>query len=475
MGRSLWHKGNNLQLKPMKSWGHAAFFVFVFIGEVYCSFQNYLLFHTIAELATIIVSFSIAVIVLNTHHIFENSFFLFLGVSYGFAGIFDFIHTLAYQGLGVIPNVTLNLAPQMWIIARYIDSIALLAASLFFARRIRPWLLLSLYSVVSLLLLLSVFLWGVFPDCFIEGVGLTPFKITSEYVICFVLLLSIIILIKNKNYFYSRVYYLLMGMYVTTICTELSFTFYSQMYGLSNMVGHLFKMVSYYLLYLAIVDTSLKEPYNLLFYKLKMVNKKLNKRNEQIHESNRLLQLEINERKQIETQLRHISFHDALTGLYNRAFFQDKMDKLSFSYSIPISIVVVDIDGLKIFNDTFGHEVGDKLIQMTANLLRQNVRDSDIVARVGGDEFVIIMPKTQLSVVKGITKCIEKAAADHNKQNQIPLIFLSIGCATSNSETVPELEEIFRQADSQMYKNKEQKRSAVRAEIANFIEQKKSW
>jgi len=251
---------------------------------------HYLLFHTVVELFTICVALSVVMIVVNSRRYVKNSFFTFLGISYGFAAIFDFVHTLAYSGMQIFPEYGSNLGPQTWLIARYLEGGAMVAAFLFIKRPVRTDWLVGIYSLLSLLLLLSVFQWRIFPAAFIDGQGLTPFKIWSEYILVAAMLLSVYLLRKNRNEFHPDVLRLLMWTYVLTIGTELCFTIYVGMYGLSNLVGHLFKALAYYCLYLAVIRNSLSEPYKTLFF--------------EIDQTNQALSQEISERKKVEMELR---------------------------------------------------------------------------------------------------------------------------------------------------------------------------
>jgi len=254
------------------------------------SLYHYLLFHTAIELYTICVAFSIVMIVVNSQRYVKNSFFTFLGISYGFAAIFDFVHTMAYSGMQIFPEYGTNLAPQMWLIARYLEAGAMVAAFLFIKRPVRTDWLIGLYAVLSLLLLLAVFQWRVFPAAFIDGQGLTPFKVWSEYILVAAMLVSVYLLRQNRNEFHPDVLRLLMWTYLLTIGTELCFTIYVDMYGLSNLVGHLFKGLAYYCLYRAVVQNSLSEPYKTLFF--------------EVDQTNQALSQEISERKKVENVLR---------------------------------------------------------------------------------------------------------------------------------------------------------------------------
>jgi PAS domain S-box-containing protein len=125
------------------------------------------------------------------------------------------------------------------------------------------------------LLLGSIFYWRIFPDCFIEGKGLTSFKIISEYIISLILLGSIIFLISKQKEFDRQVFIWVIWSIITTIISELAFTFYISVYGLSNLIGHVFKIISFYLIYKALIETGLTKPYDLLWRNLKLSEERL--------------------------------------------------------------------------------------------------------------------------------------------------------------------------------------------------------
>ena len=135
-------------------------------------------------------------------------------------------------------------------------------------------------GIVTALILLSIFVWDIFPACFVEGAGLTPFKKISEYVISFILLLAIGVLFRNRLKFDARVFWLVVASLVVTIASELSFTLYSDPYGFFNLMGHYLKIMSFYLIYRAIVETGLERPYDLLFRDLKLREEELAEREE---------------------------------------------------------------------------------------------------------------------------------------------------------------------------------------------------
>jgi hypothetical protein len=169
-----------------------------------------------------------------------------------------------------------NTPTQLWVIARYIESISLLVAPLFFRRRMNPLSVFALYTLVTGLLLWSIHA-DLFPVCFVEGHGITPFKKFSEYAICAILVGAYFMLRMHRNRFSPVIFKLLSASIVLTIFSELAFTFYVGVYDISNIIGHLFKFVSFYLIYKAVVETGLREPYQLLFRELKESEKKYRK------------------------------------------------------------------------------------------------------------------------------------------------------------------------------------------------------
>jgi PAS domain S-box-containing protein len=179
------------------------------------------------------------------------------------------MHTLAYSGMGVFQGYGANLPTQLWIAARYMQSLSLLAAPFLIGRTVKISYLLVAFSAATLLLLGSIFYWQIFPVCFVDGVGLTLFKKISEYVISLILLGSICVLLRKRDAFEEDVLRLLVASIVVTIASELAFTFYVHVYGLSNLIGHFLKIVAFYLIYKAIVETGLRRPFALLFRDLR--------------------------------------------------------------------------------------------------------------------------------------------------------------------------------------------------------------
>ena len=245
-------------------------------GLFILSMGNYLLYHAIAEVFSIIVAFGIFIVAWNCRTNLDNDYLLLLGVAYFFVGCIDFLHTLAYKGMGVFsPAWGSNLPTQLWVAARYTESISLLLAPVFIKRKLRVSWAMGAYTAVFVLALLSIFYWRVFPVSFVEGTGLTLFKKMSEVIIAAVFFVSVLRLIAGRRSFKPSVLRLLAASIIISIGSEIAFIFYVDVYGISNFLGHILKIVSFYLIYKSIIETGLRQPFDLLYRDLKQSETRL--------------------------------------------------------------------------------------------------------------------------------------------------------------------------------------------------------
>lgn len=241
----------------------------VLIGLVICSYHSYLLFHSLVEIFSILVAWGIFAVAWNSRRFMDNNYLLFVGIAYLFVAFIDLLHTLSYKGMGVFPDAGANLPTQLWIAARYMESISLVLAPLYLDRAIDAAKAFFSYLGATFLLITSIFFFKIFPDCFVAPGGLTSFKIISEYIIALMLLVAIVLLIRSRYEIDSRIFKLMIASIILTIGAELAFTFYISVYGLSNLVGHMLKLISFFLIYRAIIENGLKKPYGVLFRNLK--------------------------------------------------------------------------------------------------------------------------------------------------------------------------------------------------------------
>jgi PAS domain S-box-containing protein len=232
---------------------------------------NYLLFHSLAEMFDVIIAGGVAMIAWNSRRWVSRHFLLFIGLGYPFVGLFGLLHTFAYKGLSVFPATHgANLPTQLWIAARYLEISTFLTAPYFFNRSLRPGPVLAGYTLVTALLLASIFVWPIFPDCYIDGVGLTAFKKGSEYLISALWLVVIIILLNHRDKFYRPVLNNLLLAVGCNIAAELAFTLYLDVSGFLNFSGHLLRIIGVYFFYRAIIEKNLREPYRAMFRDLQL-------------------------------------------------------------------------------------------------------------------------------------------------------------------------------------------------------------
>jgi hypothetical protein len=150
--------------------------------------------------------------------------------------------------MGVLtPDMGANPATQLWIIARYVESITLLLVPLLFSKQLNHRLIFITYLTLTSLSIASIFFWDIFPKCYIEGIGLTRFKKTSEYLIICTLAAGLILFHKKRKMLDETVFNLMRLSIIMTMIAELAFTFYISVYGFSNLIGHFFKIISFYL------------------------------------------------------------------------------------------------------------------------------------------------------------------------------------------------------------------------------------
>ncbi len=212
---------------------------------IVASRYNYLLFHTAAELASIVAGSLLFIVAARMWNIFPNTYLMLLGVGFFWASIIDATHLMAYKGMGVFPDAGTNLPTQLWVFARYLQAAVVLVATLDLPRKRRRWWPLALViGAITAIGLASIF-EGWFPTAYIDGHGLTEFKKVSEYIISFMLVISIALLVSKRRHLDSYTFGWLLAAFTLSVMSELAFTFYVSVYGISNMVGHLFKIAAY--------------------------------------------------------------------------------------------------------------------------------------------------------------------------------------------------------------------------------------
>ena len=222
--------------------------------------SHFLLFHTLAEFFAIMVALLFSLVAWQMYPFTKNNFLMYLGCGYFWVAALDLLHALNYSGMSIFPGTSINSSTQFWVVTRYLETILLLSAPLFFTRllnRAGAFLLFGLVAVCLSALIMA----DTFPETFIKGKGLTDFKIYSEYIIISLLIVAIIFLRSKRAHIDRFIMNIMTAAIALTMGAELAFTFYVDLYGLSNIIGHIFKLFSFWLIYVAVVQTTLKEPF----------------------------------------------------------------------------------------------------------------------------------------------------------------------------------------------------------------------
>lgn len=239
------------------------------IGLFLFSQENYLLFHSLVELLSIFILFSFFLIAMHTREWLYNSALTLLAISSFFVGAVDLVHTLAFKGMNIFPGNDADLPTQLWIAARSIQAVSFAIAPFLSNRKIRIIPVFGLYTLCSVLICFSIFVWDIFPVCYIEGEGLTLFKVVAEYIIIALLLTSLFFFYRTKENFEPKVLKLLTIALVFLVGSELSFTLYIGVYDTASVIGHIGKFYAALYLYKAVMLAGILDPFKRIMIDLK--------------------------------------------------------------------------------------------------------------------------------------------------------------------------------------------------------------
>lgn len=272
------HNENTVTCLPLRNkamFGSLFVWLPAFAALYVVSRLNYPLFHSLADTFSAFIATGIFVLVWYSRRHLDNDFLLFLGIAFLFFAVLNFFHVLGNKNMGVFPKQG-NMGPATYIAARYLQSISLVIAPVFVNRRITKIpVMFATYALATMLLLLSLFYWQNFPACFVEGSGLTPFKVASDYLICLVLLIALALLRAKRQWLDSMLFQLLAASIILSIAAGLAFTLYADPFGVTNAIGHFLQIISFYLIYVAVIENGLTRPQDVLFRELCESNRQL--------------------------------------------------------------------------------------------------------------------------------------------------------------------------------------------------------
>lgn len=268
----------NRNLNALKNF---LFLIIVTIVSFYLGSRNYLLFHTGVQIFTSIIAFNILIIAINTYGISKNNFFMFLGIGYGFVGVFDVIHTITFEGIEITRFENLNISLQAAVVAMFIEAITLLYSYRLLKnkqRSFRPSLIALVATLVTVPILFAIFYNNIFPDVINEVYKSTSFKTISQYGILAIFFINLYLFRSIRKNVDKDLCLYLQHAIIAKIISVIIFIFYISNLHLSILL-HIAKLMAFYFIYKAIIKIGLKEPYKLLYNELTETNEKLKEEN----------------------------------------------------------------------------------------------------------------------------------------------------------------------------------------------------
>ncbi len=248
--------------KTLRTIGLAALALAIFYV---ISHHNGILFHLLTELFAISLAWAIFLLVWNARETVGHDAFLMVGIAYLFIGFLDLIHTAAFKGMGIFSDAWgTDPSIQLWIAARAVEAVTLLAFPILVGRQVRPGRVLTVYGAVTALILFGVFAWDLFPDCYREPGGITPFKIGAEGVICGLLIVAGIATYRRTGDLDPTVHRLMLAAISLTLLAELALMRYDMGSGVISLIGHGARISSVFLIYRALVHSGLHLPFSAL-------------------------------------------------------------------------------------------------------------------------------------------------------------------------------------------------------------------
>ena len=402
--------------------------------------SDYLPLHTGLEFISMAVSFMVFGLGWNLRRQAGNSHGIVLAATFLSVALIDFAHTLSFEGMpDVFGPSGSEKAINFWLVGRAIAAVGLVAVVWL---PVRTWsarhcaaTMAAAVAVVGVSWWIGFFHSAWLPRTFVDGQGLTPFKIHSEYVLAATYLAVALVLAgRGAQRRDVNLYWLAAGAWVLGL-SELFFTLYGHVTDLFNLLGHVYKTAAYVMLYRALFVAGVLAPHRFL--------------------------------RQKETELKYLVQHDSLTGLPNRLLLVSRLKhalERAYRAGDQGAFLFLDLDHFKNVNDSLGHGAGDELLQLVAARLQGRLRDSDLLARMGGDEFVVLMerlarPQAAAGLAQSLIETLKDVFVLAGGQEVYIGTSIGICIFPNDNESV---DQIIRNADAALYEAKGAGRSAFR-------------
>ncbi|WP_027622990.1 MASE3 domain-containing sensor histidine kinase [Clostridium lundense] len=264
---------------------HSIIFILALMLLIYISGANYVLFHVIVENLSTVVCLSLVLIIINTHKMSNNNYFIYLGIGYSFISLFNFLHGIAYTGILNILKNPINLSSQLNICYRLMEGFSFIVSFIFLCKDVKHSVVFHCYAFISSLLLYLIFFTSYFPTCFIYNLGLTKFAISCEYIILLLMLTAILTFIKNIKYFSKSIVFYMGSYLILTILLRCISIADSNTFNDFSVMSHILKLISYFFLYKALVENVLQNPLKILYNDLSNKNKELNEKTSELEKT----------------------------------------------------------------------------------------------------------------------------------------------------------------------------------------------
>lgn len=363
------------KLSPMgkKAIVGITFILFIIITYI-ISTESYNLFQYAIELVTIVIGFSIYIMAKNTHKVSQNNYFLFLGTTFFIVSAFDILHLLTIMNKSIFTFNADDVSLQLRAAARCFQAISLVVFSILISREEKPIKidrLINIYFITAAVFFIEIVYGNLVFNYNYYSIGNLPLKYISEGIICIFFLIALILIIKNKKKMHSDIILYLLLAVSFLLFSEFCFTFSKGSYDILYISEHIAKLISYYLIYKAIIQTTLENPYNILFYKLTETNSSLEIKTRLLMQINKKLNDEINERKSIEEKLRESKRkYQALLDYLPFAVLTNTEGKIAYVNNATLSLLKA-----KKYKDLLGKDISDIIHPEFRDLSIQSIEE----------------------------------------------------------------------------------------------------